>query len=169
MINPNLSSAPDTVRKIILDQASSRLESQCAFAASQDSRAVTLISASASLAAASAGIAIAAASGDRLALAWAASVATIGFVVTAGASLYSLRSRGFHSKGWYPHDFLDDLAAGKDAAAIETDIIEDLEIRLRHNAKVLSERGRVFNLAAIVIALTPICALVAGLLANSHG
>ncbi len=164
MISPDFKSSPEAVRKLIHTQAASRLESQCAFAGSQDSRAVTLISASTSLGAAATAISIAAsATADRAPLAWAAGVATLGFALAAGLALLSLRSRGFHAQGWYPHDFAGDIEAGKAIAEIEDDVIQDLEIRLRHNSRVLQERGRIFNAAAMIVAATPLLALFVGL------
>jgi len=163
MTPPEFAAATEVVRKLIYEQAASRLESQVAFATTHDSRATTLVSWSASLGAASAGFSIKAISDHALPLAWAAGLAAAGFTLAACLSLLSVRSRGFHAKGWYPHDFLEDLKSSKPANEIEADIIEDTETRLRHNARILEVRGRFFNAAVVTVGATPLVAFILGL------
>jgi hypothetical protein len=159
--------AADDVVEIVVTQGEKRLEGQCAFAEVQDARGGALVQAAVALAAAAAGVCAGAAGlkGIESPLAWAAGMATLGFSVASLLALWASRACNFHSPGWYPNDFADDLVNSRCVRSIRADIALDLQIRLSQNFTALNRRGGLYNAATIALLATPIVALVAGLLA----
>lgn len=167
MTKDQLMGAADDVVEIVVTQGEKRLEGQCAFAEVQDARGGALVQAAVALAAAAAGVCAGAAGlkGVESPLAWAAGAATLGFSVSSLLALWASRACNFHSAGWYPNDFADDLTNKRCAKSIRSDIALDLQIRLSQNFTALNRRGELYNAATIVLLATPVASLVVGLIA----
>ncbi|OYW28920.1 MAG: hypothetical protein B7Z44_06635 [Caulobacter sp. 12-67-6] len=75
--------------------------------------------------------------------------------------MWALRSRGFHSLGYYPSDFNDDIIEGKTVKDLLVDYAQELQHRLSENKPILDERGTLTNLATWALLGTPIGALIA--------
>lgn len=169
MTRDQLLSAPDGIVKIIVTQGEKRLEGQVAFAAVQDARGGSLVSASVALAAAAVGVAMAGLTLKGLAspITVGAIAGGLGFSVSSFLGLWASRACNFHAAGWYPNDFAADVAERRPVAELEVDFALDLQSRLSENMTALVRRGDFYNAATYVLLATPILALVAGLMANS--
>lgn len=161
--------AKDEVLQIILAQCRDRLAAQNEFATAQDGRASTIINAGVALgAAATAAVAaILSQESPSSTLMVPAFLASIGFTAAASLALWEFRSKVFHSSGFYPADFIDDIKADKSERDLLIDFILDLQYRLDENLKSLKSRQRISNLAALLVILTPLLSLVLGELINS--
>lgn len=168
MIRDDLEGAPAPVLGIITEQGEKRLEAQCSFADAQDTRGTSLINAAAALAAAA--LALGGGSfatlGRSAPLTIGSLVAVAGFTAAACVALWALRSDTFHSCGWYPADFVEDLRAGRSADDLRRDFALDLQHRLSQNAATLDTRGRRLNAAAVVMIVTPLAALAVAYVAT---
>lgn len=85
----------------------------------------------------------------------------LGVTAAACIGLWALRSAGFHSCGFYPSDFVDDIQAGKSVRDLKEDFALDLQIRLTANKKALDRRGRITDMATLGLIATPILAAIA--------
>lgn len=168
MIPDDLSNASESVLEIVVDQGERRLAAQCAFADAQDQRASAVVNASTALAGAAVALAAGAAASMKAGraeylsnpLVVGAAAAAVGFSIAATLALWALRSRGFHGAGYYPADFIQDVAAGKERRALLIDFALELQGRLSDNRSALEGRGDRFNAAAWTLAATPVFALV---------
>lgn len=154
----DLLAAPEAVLKIIVEQGEKRLSGQVAFADAQDQRGGAIINAAVALAAAA--VALGAANITKPALLAGSIVAVFGFSVAASLAMWALRSRGFHSLGYYPSDFNDDLVSHRNVQDLLADYAQELQHRLSQNKPILDERGALTNLATWVLLATPIAALI---------
>lgn len=166
MTRDDLRDAGDDVVTLIVAQGEKRLAGQCSFAEVQDTRGAALISASVALAAAAAALAAAGVqlTGGMSRVAWAGAVATVGFSASAFLALWSTRACNFHSAGWYPNDFADDVSAKRSVAEMTIDFAFDLQHRLSENRTALVRRGNLYNAATITLLGTPLAALMAALM-----
>ena len=167
MTRDQLMSASDGVMSIVVTQGEKRLESQCAFAEVQDARSGALVGASVSLAAAAVAVAVGGAQlvGLEGPVIAGATIATLGFSLSALLALWSGRACNFHAVGWYPNDFKDDIAAQRTVKDLEVDFALDLQYRLSQNRTALIRRGDLYNWATYCLLGKPVVSLVAGLLA----
>lgn len=167
MTKDQLMNGGDAILRIIVSQGEKRLDGQVGFAAIQDARGGALVSASVALGAAAAGIAAGALSLKGLGspITVAAIVATIGFGLASFLGLWAGRACNFHSPGWYPNDFADDLSNGTSEMGLLADFALDLQHRLSENRTALIRRGDFYNAATYALLLTPGFALVAAFLA----
>jgi hypothetical protein len=167
MTRDDLLNSNEAVLKALVQQAEKRLEAQNAFANSQDQRCAAVIGAAVAMAAGAAALAAGALSKDNhnLPLAVGAAIGAVGFTVAAAVAMWANRSRGFHSTGYFPHDFAQDLDPGKTEKDLLTDFALDLQIRLSFNKGVLSARGTAANWATGMLLAAPIAALIAAFLA----
>lgn len=162
MTREQLLNAGDAIVKIIVAQAEKRLEGQVAFAAVQDARGGALVSGSVALGAAAAAVAAGAFTlkGIGSPIGLSAAVATLGFSSAAFVALWASRACNFHSSGWYPNDFAQDLADGKTVKELDADFALDLQIRLSQNRTALIKRGDLYNAATYVLLGTPLVTLL---------
>ncbi|HQR89312.1 MAG TPA: hypothetical protein PLH31_08625 [Caulobacter sp.] len=154
-----LLAAPEAVLRIVIEQGEKRLAGQIAFADSQDQRGGAIINAAVALAAAA--VALGAANITKPSLFVGSVIAVTGFSAAASIAMWALRSRGFHSLGYYPSDFNDDIIEGKTVKDLLVDYAQELQHRLSENKPILDERGTLTNLATWALLGTPIGALIA--------
>lgn len=166
MNRPDLSNVRHDVVELIVSQAGTLIDAQVGYASAQDTRSNSLLTASGTLAGVAAGFSVNNA-GKHNAVAVAAAIGALGFAFVAALLLWSLKSRGFHARGWHPRDFEADIQEGKGVEAIWKEIAQDLEFRLRHNKAILDHRGKIYNFAAVGFVLVPVVALVVGLVVAS--
>lgn len=166
MTREDLLNSNEAVLKALVQQAEKRLEAQNAFANAQDQRCGAVINAAVALAAGSAALAAGALSKDNhnMVLAAAAAVGAIVFTIAAGIAMWANRARDFHSAGYYPHDFSQDLHPSKTEKDLLADFALDLQIRLVFNKSVLSRRGAMANWATGILLASPVLALAAAYL-----
>jgi len=150
------------VLKTIVEQGEKRLEAQCTFADAQDERGGGLVNAAAALAAASVALAAGAASVKGLndPLTTGAAVGTIGFTAAAAIALWGLRSTSFHSCGWFPNDFAQDIRDRRGEKDLLADFALELQHRLSENKTALDKRGDFYNAGTIALLVTPVVALL---------
>lgn len=164
MFREDLKDATEPVLALIVAQAEKRLDAQCSFADTQDTKATSLVNAAAALAAAALAL-----GGGSLALGQSGAVTVgaftglAGFIAAASLCLAALQSNAFHSCGFYPVDFVGDVKAGRSVRDLHEDFALDLQIRLSENKRSLASRGKLIDSAAWVLSATPPLACIAAL------
>lgn len=162
MTREQLLTAKPGIVALIREQGEKRLENQCSFMDALDVKGSALLTGASSLAAAATAVASGAAAlkPPLEALIWGAAISAIGFTAAAVLAVLSQRSSGFHSVGWFPHDFVDDLANEVTKEAMEADFIVALQPRLSENRKILARRGDLQDWGSYVLLGTPLAALI---------
>lgn len=162
MTRDQLLAAKPGIVTLIREQGEKRLENQCSFMDALDVKGSALLAGASSLAAAATAVASGAAAlkPPLEALVWGGAVSAIGFTIAAILAVISQRSSGFHSVGWYPNDFKDDLDNGATKEAVEADFVVVLQSRLSENRNILARRGDLQNWGSYALLGTPVVALI---------
>lgn len=167
MTRDQLLQAKPGIVNLIREQGELRLANQAAFADAQEVRGSALLTAAVALAAAATTVACGAAAlkGIGPGPVAGAVVAAAGFTLAALLAVRAMTSTGFHSGGWYPQDFDDDVANGLSQEAVQADFVLALQSRLSENKPVLERRGRTLDWSGYFLIATPLAALITAYLA----
>ena len=163
--------ASPRTKDLLMSEAEKRLAFQMSLFASSDTRAVGILSAAVTLGAAA--VALAGLGFEEQTISWPLVISGSAAVCLTSCSAYfalrALFPKATKPPGWYPSEFLDDLAKQKTLQTIKAEIIDHYEKRLRHNKTLKESLDKQIKKAMLLLAIAPLCALLTGALTIGLG